>query len=202
MTPALPPLIALHGSAGSGKSVVARHLKFEHKFQVVKFAGPLKAALRAILAEAGEDNVSIEEMIEGKLKESRVAVLGMSTPRRAMQTLGTEWGRDCMDSYFWVRLAANKISRLRRAGIPVVVDDMRFDNELAAIRKMGGFAVEIVRPQYTHEMYAEDPSHVSETALKGLDARLSNDAFLSDLRTKVDHMLENLPDERQATLPI
>jgi hypothetical protein len=78
-------LIALTGYAGSGKSTLADILACEHGFTVVKFAGPLKAMLRAL----GLD----EREIEGDLKEQPCQLLAGHTPRRAMQTLGTEWGR-------------------------------------------------------------------------------------------------------------
>lgn len=85
-TAILPPVIALTGLAGSGKSTASKYLVEKHGYQLVKFAGPLKDMLRAI--GFGEDD------IEGNGKELSNSLLCDKTPRHAMQTLGTEWGEN------------------------------------------------------------------------------------------------------------
>src|SRR5690606_29421122 len=79
-----------------------------------------------------------EEHIEGSMKEEPCPLLQGKTPRHAMQTLGTQWGRDCIGEDFWVNLwryAANDVLEL---GGRVVTDDCRFPNEAEAVRRMGG----------------------------------------------------------------
>ena len=122
----LPRLIALTGLAGSGKSTAADYLIAVHGFTRVRFAAPLKAMIAAI----GLD----ERHIEGELKQTPMEELCDHTPRYAMQTLGTEWGRKCMGDDFWVNLWRADACRHSR----VVVDDCRFPNEAAAVRKLGG----------------------------------------------------------------
>jgi len=127
----LPRLIALTGLAGSGKSTAADYLIASHGYVRVRFAGPLKAMIAAI----GLD----ERHIEGALKETPIEELCDNTPRYAMQTLGTEWGRKCMGEDFWVNLWRDNASRHTR----VVVDDCRFPNEARAVKAMGGVIWEI-----------------------------------------------------------
>jgi len=130
-------IVGLTGAAGSGKSTAAAYLEREHGYKRMRFAAPLKDALRRILRGALLDDHTIERMIEGDLKEVPQAVLLGKTPRHAMQTLGTEWGRNCIGGLFWVNLMRHAIGALP-AGTRVVVEDVRFENEAAMIRSLGG----------------------------------------------------------------
>ncbi|BAK75371.1 putative deoxynucleotide monophosphate kinase [Pseudogulbenkiania sp. NH8B] len=151
--PELPKVIVLTGRAGSGKSTIAAELVASHGYTVVKFAGPLKSMLRALGLTDAE--------IEGDLKEKPCALLGWCTPRHAMQTLGTEWGRNLIDTDLWVAAWQHAVRGVLASGGRVVVDDCRFRNELSAAMEMGGVAVRLVRDG------AGTTAHVSET---GLDA--------------------------------
>lgn len=148
----LPKVIVLTGQAGSGKSTIAAQLAAQG-YTVVKFAGPLKAMLRALGLTDAE--------IEGDLKEKPCPLLGGRTPRYAMQTLGTEWGRNLIAPDLWVAAWQHAVRGVLASGGRVVVDDCRFRNELAAAMEMGGVAVRLVRDG------AGTVAHVSET---GLDA--------------------------------
>lgn len=128
--PTLPPVIALTGLAGSGKSTASKYLVEKHGYQLVKFAGPLKDMMRAIGLGEGH--------IEGEHKETSLTLLSGRTPRYAMQTLGTEWGRKCMGEDFWVSLWRSRVDSVLAFGGRVVVDDCRFPNEAEEVRKLGG----------------------------------------------------------------
>lgn len=158
-------IIGFSGTAGAGKSTAARILIDNHGFRLVKFAGPLKAMLRAILP--GDD---VNEWIEGALKETVHPVLGC-TPRHAMQTLGTEWGRYCIGSDLWVNLAREDIL----SGGDVVIDDVRFENEAQMLRGLGGKVIEIRPKVITHRM-----GHVSEIP-PSRDATIYNDSTVQSL---------------------
>lgn len=132
-------IIGLSGYAGSGKSTAAAAL-VDIGWSQRKFAGPLKAMMRALLDAQGATPEKIERMIEGDLKEVSSLYLGGQTPRYAMQALGTEWGRLRLTDSIWVDAA------LRTVKGPTVFDDVRFDNEAEAIRALGGIIVRIERP--------------------------------------------------------
>ena len=135
-TAILPPVIALTGLAGSGKSTASKYLVEKHGYQLVKFAGPIKDMLRSIgLSEA---------QIEGDLKEEPCAWLQGATPRHAMQTLGTQWGRACIGPSFWIELWVRRVQLILAAGGRVVVDDCRFPNEADEVRKLGGVVWQLV----------------------------------------------------------
>ena len=127
-------LIGLAGEAGSGKSYAANRLIERHNFVCVKMADPLKNMLRALgLTDAH---------IEGALKETPCDILCGATPRHAMRTLGTEWGRDIIHQKLWTSLFAKTV-RAVPATQHVVCDDVRFADEAAAIRAVGGHVVRI-----------------------------------------------------------
>lgn len=136
MTRTRPHLVALTGPAGCGKTTVARLLE-QHNFARVRFAGPLKDMLRALgLTEA---------QVDGDEKETPCALLCGRTPRQAMQTLGTEWGRKWIGSDVWVNAAMRQIAELQAQGRDVVVDDLRFVNEARALTGRGAVIVKLHR---------------------------------------------------------
>ncbi len=131
-------LIAFTGPAGSGKSTAASAL-VEEGWVRVKFADPLKSMLRAFYASCGlEHNPYIEARIEGDMKEEPDPFLRGRTPRHAMQTLGTEWGRCQIAQDLWVAAWEQKVLSLFNRELDVVVDDCRFANEAEAVRRLGG----------------------------------------------------------------
>lgn len=130
-------IVAFTGLAGSGKSTAAAHLVHCHGFQRVRFAGPLKAMLAALGLTP--------EQIDGSEKETPCDLLGGKTPRYAMQTIGTEWGRYLIASDLWIRAWKAAVAKVP-AGVPVVVDDCRFPNEAEAVRAAGGVIIRIDRP--------------------------------------------------------
>lgn len=128
----LPKLIGLIGRKGAGKDTAAEVL-LERGYQNVKFAGALKSMLRELLSYQGATKEDIDRMVEGEMKEVPTDLLDGQSPRFAMQTLGTEWGRNLIGSDFWVGTA------IRRASDHyTVVTDVRFPNEKQAIEANGG----------------------------------------------------------------
>lgn len=182
-------IIGLTGLAGSGKSLVAAHLAERHGFRVLKFAGPLKAMMRALLAEAGIDRDIAESMIEGHRKEQPSEALSGHTPRHAMQTLGTEWGRTCIDHGFWVDVWKSAATAW---GGRIVADDCRFLNEVGAVHDLGGAVVGVYRAGLS------TGSHVSENANLPRDFWIVNDADITHLCDEADRVVEMLGKRRAA----
>ena len=181
----LPRIIALVGNAGAGKSTVADYLMREHGYRLIKFAGPLKAMLRAI----GLD----DEEIEGSRKEQPCDLLCGKTPRHAMVTLWTEWGRDLIGVDFWTGLWEEEVCAHLNAGWNVVVDDCRFENEMRAVQSMSGVLWHVSRPDHAGSSI---PDHRSEGALAAHFAEmrsLVNDGSIMDLHLRVRNALKAEP---------
>jgi len=171
----LPRLIGLYSPApGSGKTTVA-NLLIEHEH--VSFAASLKRAVFNMLRELGLPG-SHYVFTD---KEAIIPELGVSA-RHMMQTLGTEWGRACIHPDFWVMIARAKAERIMADGRSVVVDDVRFPNEAAMIRDLGGELWRIDRPGVT---YSGD--HSSEGGLEDItpDRVIVNDGTITQLLEKI-----------------
>lgn len=165
-----PRLIGLAGVAGSGKTTGANIL-CDQGFARMRFAGPLKAMLWGLLNAAGRDTDTIDRMLEGDLKETPCGLFGGRTPRQAMQTLGTEWGRDMIAPDLWTRITMQGVRVALRSGGRVVIDDVRFASEAAAIRDEGGVI------WHVQGMICDDgavPMHVSEVIDFDCDAGVEN----------------------------
>lgn len=170
-----PPVIALTGPAGSGKSTASKYLVEKHGYQLVKFAGPLKDMLRAIgLSEA---------QIEGELKEEPCEWLQGATPRHAMQTLGTQWGRACIGPSFWIELWVRRVNQIIAEGGHVVVDDCRFPNEADEVRDLGGVVWQLAGRG------GIAGSHESEAGCGYADGVLMNDGNKWALLQKMEEAL-------------
>ena len=170
-------IIGFCGPIGAGKTTCARHLEASHGFRRVRFAGPLKDMLRALGLT--------DEELDGHLKEQPCDLLGGQTPRRAMQTLGTEWGRALIHPDLWVLAWLHAIKDYPQ----VVVDDVRFPNEVETIRAAGGMVILVERPGFTAET-----THPSESHRLRFDFTVRNDVPLETLHERVDQMLELLDD--------
>jgi hypothetical protein len=166
-------IIGVVGPAGSGKSAVAKHLVTKYGFFRMRFAENLKAMLKVGLGLS-------DEQIDGDLKMVPLPEFGGCTPRHIMQTLGTDWGRRLIHSDVWVSAWRKK---LPGTGL-VVVDDVRFPNEAAAIKSEGGFLWRIDRPGI--EAMAHDHPSERFQAQIATDITLVNETNLFDLMLKVD----------------
>lgn len=169
-------LIGFCGFAGAGKSTAAQRLIGRHGFQRHRFAGPLKDMLKTLgLTDA---------QVDGSLKETPCPLLGGKTPRWAMQALGTEWGRDCIDEGIWIRAWANRAE----ACDLVVVDDVRFPNEVDAIKKRGGHVVRIVGRGQT----PGEGAHVSELHPLDFDEEIENSGDVHTLNAEIDALANRI----------
>lgn len=198
-------IIGVCGSAGSGKSAVADILARECGFVVIALADPLKR----FCAEAwGWDRATLWGSSHRRNEPDtryRMASGEFLTPRRALQVLGTEFGRT-MDPDVWVRLALRMAAEvesgwvyqpnlgvpkgLRYASIPagVVIPDVRFRNEVGAINRAGGKVWKVVRDGAGLE--GEAGLHASEQELGRIPgsefaAALDNNGTLEELRANV-----------------
>ncbi len=179
-----PLLIGLVGRARVGKDTSAEHLQ-NHGFLAASFADPLKNMLEAAFGPHFRDGD----------REKPLDWLGKS-PRELMQTLGTEWGRDCVHRDLWVLLANERwqkfwrlpqgASELSNPYAGMVFTDVRFENEAGWITSRGGWLIEITRKDV--QLVS---AHRSESAdLSDLcDFHIGNDHTVLHLHKRLDEVL-------------
>jgi len=180
-----PKLIGLIGAAGAGKSTVANIIERDYGFSKIRFAGGIKSMLRALLYEAGVDHGRIHEMIDGSLKETACDELAGKSPRYCLQTLGTEWGRDFMSKNFWVDLTMHSVDNLLAISKSVVIDDVRFPNEVKAVKDSGGRIFRVMRDQDA----IPEAGHKSEGQILEFDACILNNGSVSGLEDQIAHLI-------------
>jgi hypothetical protein len=182
-----PLLIGLSGKAGSGKSTVGDYLTGAHGYEQFAFAEALKEVVG--LAFGFE-----EEQLYGRRKEAVDPRWGVS-PRWCMQWLGTEVLRARWPQIWIYHLRREILDFLSVNGQhPVVVTDVRFQDEAEALKRIGGVLVRLRRDQEQRiEACATGfPEHISETDLdgwKGWDYVIQNNGSLQDLADWVEVML-------------
>ena len=144
-------LIGLTGLPRSGKDTFAAHLVENHHYVRRAFATPLKAAAAILLGR------EMWEM-EGQHGFDRNAILpewGFST-REFLQKFGTECLRNQIRQDFWIEHMRHELDMAYRGEYPVVITDVRFDNEAALVRALGGNIIEIRRAGLVGSNHASD----------------------------------------------
>lgn len=180
-TGGLPPVIGFAGRAGAGKTTAALCLVATMGYCLMSFADPLRDMLRAV-------GLTAEDLSAGK--EIPHLLLGGKTPRFALQTLGTEWGRKTISEELWIGLARHRLNRALDAGERIVFDDVRFANEAQMVRVIGGIVIHIDRPGLPPISQA----HASEAGLPAqlIDHHVSADSP-EELQTKLHAILNSHP---------
>ena len=209
-------IVSISGLIGSGKDTVSNFLVTKHGFKRYSFASPLKDAISSIF---GWDRV----LLEGLTPESRVwreqvdewwaAKLNMPhlTPRWVLQYWGTNLFRDQFHDEIWIHSLERKL--MQESG-DVVITDVRFNNELNLIKKLGGITLRVKRgPEpawYDHAVAVNKGSgtvgwaigkdalftrykiHPSEYMSVGLDYDhvIDNNGTLSELHRKIDSIID------------
>jgi len=170
-------ILGLTGSARSGKDSIADYLCSEYEWTRLSFAAPLK---RMVVALLNRDEDWIEEH-----KEEHVN--GLASPRRLLQTLGTEWGRHMIDTNIWVNLVHHDLNdilmKLPGHFTGVVLTDCRFNNEAEWIKACDGEIWQVVRPDIF-----EVADHPSEFGIDShlIDRILLNDTTLLNLHNLIE----------------
>ena len=152
-----PRLIALTGAKGVGKSTYAEFLAGENG-TVLSFATPIKRMLQALVGK---------EYVFGS-KKNEETHLGV-TGRHLLQTLGTEWGREMIDQDIWVKAMRHILTdAMFEEYRPVVIDDLRFENEAKMIRELNGEIWHVERKSYT----PANDNHISEAGVTDVDRKV------------------------------
>lgn len=108
------------------------------------------------------------------------------TPRLALQTLGTEWGRR-LNNDLWAKATLNLIASSTHERW--CISDLRFRNELDAVLAAGGKVVRLTRGKAQH-------NHASETELLSIplsdfSAILNNEGTIPEMEWKLNQLYKD-----------
>ena len=187
-------IIGVCGFIGSGKDTVADYLVNFHEFRRESFADTLKDAVSAVF---GWDRT----LLEGRTKEARewreevdpwwAERLDMPTltPRWVLQYWGTEVCRKSFHDDIWIASLENKI---RNSKDDIIVSDVRFPNEVKAIKNQNGKMIWVQRGRlpkwYDTALEANAGSNIAINELKIQKIHASEWAWVG---TKFDHTIHN-----------
>lgn len=210
-------IIGFCGFIGSGKDTAADYLINYHGFRRDSFANSLKDAVAHVF---GWDRT----LLEGRTNEAREwretvdtwwanrLNIPYLTPRWVLQHWGTEVCRVGFHDDIWIASLEN---RLRKTKDDIVISDVRFPNEITAIKRAGGKVVRIVRGQdpewYDDAKLANAGDHVVGSAISrarmrnrkihssewawignGIDFELDNNGSIDNLFLQIKTQILNL----------
>ncbi|MFC8721374.1 hypothetical protein [Kitasatospora sp. NPDC057198] len=178
--------IALIGRARSGKDTAAGVLR-EYGFTRLALADPLKAMAYDVDPVVGTELLGVHAPAPVHLAEA-VDRYGWEAvkdrfpeARRFLQRLGTEGVRRHVTADFWIEQVRRSAAAI---GGPVVVTDVRFVNEVDALRN-AGFAVWFI------DRGGADGDHPSEQlGPEHADRVVPNSGSLSDFHARIREALE------------
>jgi hypothetical protein len=123
-------LIGIHGPLNGGKDTVANYIQDQYPmlFARYAFASPLKHACEVMFGFS-------REQIEDRVQKEAVDPFWGFSPRKAMQLLGTEYGRQMLRDDLWIRRAELEIkNNLAKFDQGTIITDVRFENEAEWVR--------------------------------------------------------------------
>lgn len=148
-------IIGISGKAGSGKDTVAAYLRNEYGYANMAFADPMKVFCQEIF------DWSFDQLWGPSEEREKIDPKWGFSPRKALQLLGTEWGR-ALDEDMWVKIGLGRALEKIKDGYPgVVITDCRFGNELRLVRASGGSLIRLHRNGDTRGASGV-PGHASE----------------------------------------
>lgn len=181
-------VVGLAGHVNSGKSAAAAMIPGAIHLQ---WADPIYRGLAAMM------DIPEEILRDREIKERSLAIAGIdASPRHLTRTLGTEWGRDCIDPNLWVSLTMKRIRRIHSAtGRDVfAICGTRFPNEVEAIREHGGEVWWIERPGIEAGDHKSDVSLTREQC----DRVIVNSGTMEKLRHNVEAAWNDFLEARGA----
>lgn len=184
-------IIGISGRMGSGKDTVAKMIQeIDAKYRVEetsiweikKYASALKK-IASILTGVPETMFEVPEFKEKNMPENWRNTNGyLMTYREFLQRLGTEAVRNNIHHNAWVNALMSSCTYKDNW----IITDVRFHNEMDAIKKKNGIIIRVTRSDQDHKSY-----HISENALDSetFDFVIENEGGLTELRNKVEQFM-------------
>jgi hypothetical protein len=178
----LPQIIAICGRRRTGKDVIADYICNKYQYSNVKFAQPLKDAIKVLFGFS-------EDQIE-KYKD-KDDDFWKTSPRKVMQFIGTEIMQyeiqrliPHTNRHFFV----NSLLK-RHNNQNIVISDMRFLHEYNEIKKKGALVIKVIRPFSEKDNNIDFHSSEKEVDEITTDYTIINDGDINTLYKKIEKVI-------------
>lgn len=171
-------LIGFSGKKGSGKSYFADYLVNNKLFIKLSFASPLKEITKILFNLSDED-------VKDPIKKELINPKFNASPRELMQWLGTDIMREEFNKKFnysgsiWIDSVKDKVKTLLEDNKDVVIDDVRFQNEVDMIHSLGGIVINL-RNDLDNTLTNSTSTHSSENQKLTFNYEFVNDKSYSN----------------------
>lgn len=171
-------LIGFSGKKGSGKSYFADYLVNNKLFIKLSFASPLKEITKILFNLSDED-------VKDPIKKELINPKFNASPRELMQWLGTDIMREEFNKKFnysgsiWIDSVKDKVKTLLDNNKDVVIDDVRFQNEVDMIHSLGGIVINL-RNYLDNTLNNSTSTHSSENQKLTFNYEFVNDKSYSN----------------------
>lgn len=171
-------LIGFSGKKGSGKSYFADYLVNNKLFIKLSFASPLKEITKILFNLSDED-------VKDPIKKELINPKFNASPRELMQWLGTDIMREEFNKKFnysgsiWIDSVKDKVKTLLEDNKDVVIDDVRFQNEVDMIHSLGGIVINL-RNDLDNTLNNSTSTHSSENQKLTFNYEFVNDKSYSN----------------------
>ena len=171
-------LIGFSGKKGSGKSYFADYLVNNKLFIKLSFASPLKEITKILFNLSDED-------VKDPIKKELINPKFNASPRELMQWLGTDIMREEFNKRFnysgsiWIDSVKDKVKTLLDNNKDVVIDDVRFQNEVDMIHSLGGIVINL-RNDLDNTLNNSTSTHSSENQKLTFNYEFVNDKSYSN----------------------
>ena len=171
-------LIGFSGKKGSGKSFFADYLVNNKLFIKLSFASPLKEITKILFNLSDED-------VKDPIKKELINPKFNASPRELMQWLGTDIMREEFNKKFdysgsiWIDSVKDKVKTLLDNNKDVVIDDVRFQNEVDMIHSLGGIVINL-RNDLDNTLNNSTSNHSSENQKLTFNYEFVNDKSYSN----------------------
>lgn len=166
-------LIALCGYKGSGKTTITdlaiRRMSYGY-YRRIGFADPMVDMIEAM----GIPRSILND--KSRWNEPQSILCGRSI-RHAVDTLGTDWGRDQIGINVWTGIALQRAVAIAGDGKTVIIDNVRFPSEVEAVKSAGGLLIAFRR--YGQQPCAEDLQKPSERHIAAIQREQCDYEFLN-----------------------
>ena len=198
-------IIAFCGKAGAGKSQLSDYICTEYMAHPVAFADPLRmmVAPLAFMLAHGDQEQANHILYDGK--DAKLPIVKTSS-RQLYREFGDVMRKHSPDVF--VNLTGLKIEMVKNYykkktidpgfDVPIIIDDLRYNNEAKWVKDNGGTVIKINRPE---GQLRNVPQHNSENGIDDefVDYEIDNDGALIELKSTAEAIAQ-MYDLQQGSL--